>query len=1594
MTPTTPTGTTEDESRSLLDQLIGCIEKRVSDKRLAAMCVFARAYARRADAADAADPEQFCSEVIGAFELADRRGTKPAIVRAFTPTLVDDGYETTGSVLETNCLDSPFLVDSATLAITRAGYEVRDVVHPIIGVERDARGHIAAVMPARESDTRESLMHFGLAEALSGVERETLADRVRAVLADVQAAVRDYAQMQLRVDDMIEAARGSGPFHDAGETDEVAAFLDWLRADNFIFLGFREYSLEGDRLRTVKGAGLGILSNDEISSYAEPVPLTDTSPALRSRLLGGNLLVVSKTNSFSTVHRQGRLDDITIVATGPYGNTVGALRMLGLFTSKAYTAAVGKVPILRHKLHQIATLEDFLEGSHDYKRLVETFESFPMDELYAATVDELRPLVVDLLGMQEERLVRVLLRPDLGEGRVAVMVIVPRDRFSGELRKRVEAMLYERLGGTSVDYHLAISEASEARMHFTIYVPGEMPDVSLNDLERTVVQMTRTWDDLLHERLDAVHGGAKAAALATRYGEALPDSYKSATDVEQALVDVEHFEQLSASSEFTVGLRNQRTHERDLTRIGLYKTGGKVRLSDFLPILENLGFSVVEEVPTHLRDGAEGMYLHDIGVLGIDDRPLALADCGERAADAISAVWAGSAISDSLNRLVITGGLTWQQVTVLRAYRTYRQRLGVPFTAEYENDAFARNADIARRLIEFFELRLDPNRPREPQTEDSHRSELLEALDAVVSLDEDRILRAYLGLIEATLRTNAFLPNREYVSFKLASHEVPNMPEPKPLYEIFVQSPHMEGIHLRGGAIARGGIRWSDRKEDYRTEILGLMKTQMIKNVVIVPVGSKGGFVLRDTPVDRDELRAAVRTQYRVLIRGMLDLTDNRVGDAVVRPDGVVVRDDDDPYLVVAADRGTATFSDVANEIADEYGFWLDDAFASGGSIGYDHKELGITARGAWECVERHFREIGIDFEADAHTAVGIGDMSGDVFGNGLLYSEKTKLVAAFDHRHIFIDPDPDLATSFAERKRLFELPRSSWADYDTATLSEGGGVWGRAEKRIVLAPEARAALALDGVDELTPNDLVSAILSAPVDLLWNGGIGTFVKGTSETHLEVGDRANDAVRVDGADVRARVVGEGGNLGLTQQGRIEFAQSGGHLNIDAIDNSAGVDCSDHEVNLKILLGIAVEDGELSREQRNRLLRDVEDEVADLVIYDNYLQAQIVSQEMAVSSERLEAYDDLMLALEARGMLDRQLETLPTSEQIAERIRADSAMVRPELCVLLSYAKWSLEEELRGTELLDDPLFEASLLAYFPKRIQEGFVHTIQRHPLRRELLSTIVANAVVNAQGITFASRLALETGASLSEVVRAYWIARSITGASARWASVEVLDGQLDPAIQNVLMVGVDTLVEDVTRWYVSNDVERSAAEVYAAAEPSFRELVTVIDEAGSDAWRERRERLAGDLVRLGVEPELASTHVHQDALVHAPAILAVAAETKQTLYDTAQAFFRAGEELRIDWLERRLAILEADDRFERLALRAIQDNLRALRRAVAAGALAGEGTVAERIDSYTAQRQVGLERLDRLIEAEPDAAEPTLAELTVFLGQLRSIVG
>jgi glutamate dehydrogenase len=1581
----------------LVKELLARVAERVPAERMSAVREFARAYVRRIPLED--EPrltaEELFGQIMGAFELADARDGAPLAVRAFNPTLASDGYTTVGSVIETNCEDMPFLVDSVSEELTAQGYEIRSLIHPVVGTERDERGHIRRVLHAREAPTRESVMHFEITRHLSAAELAALADRVRLILRDVQAAVRDHEAMRARVPVMIEAARASSARYAVDEIEEARSFLQWLMDANFVFLGYREYAISEGKIRTVLGAGLGILEDDSLSRYREPVPLEAIDPELHDRLFSGPLLVVSKTNRFSTVHRHAKMDDITVKRIDEHGETVGALRLLGLFTRKAYVEPAGRTPILSRKLRQIAIAEDFLEGSHDYKSLVELFESFPKDELFTAPVEELRQTLVRLLDLQERRNIQLFIRRHLDEQRISVLVALPRDRFNADLRQKLQDLFLRCLHGSSIDYHLSLGDEEQARIHFTVHVDGKMPEVSYGELEAEVVRLARTWDDRLLDRLTQLYGEERGAELAEKYSRLFPDYYKSSTDIYLTVLDIEQFERLDAGADFAVALQNERGVDQSLTRVGLYKKAGKVRLSDFLPILEHLGLTVVEEVPTRLQ-GEGDVYLHDFGVLGPDGRTLDLQECGDRVADAIAAVWRGECESDSLNRLVVTAGLAWRQVAVLRAYRTYRQRTYSGLTEEYQNDAFARNPEIARKLVGLFELRFDPRRPRDIGQEQQRSLEILGDLERVPSLDEDRILRAHFGLLNATVRTNAFREGRTYLSFKLRSADVPDTPKPVPLYEIFVYSPQMEGIHLRGGKVARGGIRFSDRREDYRTEILGLMKAQMVKNAVIVPVGSKGGFVLKRAPADRAALQAEVEAQYSTLIRGMLDVTDNLVLGEVVHPPDVRVLDEDDTYLVVAADKGTATFSDTANAIAAEYGFWLGDAFASGGSHGYDHKALGITARGAWESVKRHFRELGLDVSTQPFTVAGIGDMSGDVFGNGMLLSQQIRLVAAFDHRHVFVDPDPDPAVSFAERKRLFELPGSSWNDYDRAKISAGGGVWSRQEKAIPVSPQARQALGIDTpAESLTPNELLTAILRAPVDLLWNGGIGTFVKAESESNADVGDRANDAIRVNGSEVRARVVAEGGNLGFTQRGRIEYANAGGRINADFIDNSAGVDTSDHEVNLKILLGIAVAGGDLTLKQRDELLQEAEGDVAAHVLYDNYLQAQILSQEIAVSAERLEAYEELIEGLEAEGLLERAIEALPSAEEMAERARQGRGMARPELCVLLAYAKRSLKETIRRSTLPDDPYLDHEIRRYFPSAIVERFGGLIAQHPLRRELISTLVANDIVNSLGITWASRLATETGAEPAEVARAYWIARHVTGAVPRWADVEALDGKIDPTLQNRLMVGVDTLVEDVARWYLLNAPAAPLGETIAEMAPAFEELSAAIERPSGEQWRASREAEVWELVQQGMSEELARRHAYQPKLVHGPDIVAVRRATGRPLDEVLTAFFTGGERLYLDWLERCLAGLPEGTRWQRWAGQALADELRALRRDLALLLLksAGDRPVSEAIGDWFEARTESYERLRRLVQSLQSQGEASLAALTVALRQARSVL-
>jgi glutamate dehydrogenase len=1536
-------------------------EQRPADA--AALREFAAAYLRRlsVDAAESMSAQELFAEVAGAFDFAAGRYGRPIAVRAFNPKQAEHGYERPGSVLETNTEDLPFLVDSVRAELVAQGIGVQRVLHPVVGFERDDSGRILRVLHPREATARESVMHFDLERRLDDAALDALTESVRTVLGDVRRAVLDFPAMADRGRRMIQIAGAGAARYADDEVDETVAFLEWLLQDHFIFLGYREYRIDTETIAVVPGSGLGILADESSSRFAREQPLADLPQDVRERALEGDLLIVSKTNRLSTVHRHARMDYVGVRKVSADGRITGEARMLGLFTTKAYAEPASQTPLLNRKLRQILRHEDLIEGSHDYKAAVSLFDSFPKDELFSARTDDLRRAVVALLSLEGDR-VRLLGRVSADGRSASLIAALPAARYDAELLDALTALLRERFGTDSIDTHTVLGEGDRVRVHATVHAPEGVPDVSLRELEQELISLTRTWEDGLRERLVGYFGPTRGRQLATEWGPRFPEYYRASIDPALVVGDVELLDRLQREREpFVVGLQN----EPGRTRVALYKTGGKVELGDAMPTLEDLGLRVVEEVPTRLLGGDGETWVQDFGVLGPDDRPLDLAEVGERVADCIAAVRRGDTESDTLNRLVLVAGLDWRQVNILRAYRMYRQRIGSRFTQGYQNDVLAANPELTAKLVAYFELRFDPAHERDTGAEDALRDEILADLDAVSSLDHDRILRNQLGLIDATLRTNAFADDRDVIAFKFRSGDVPAIPEPAPVFEIYVYSSAMEGIHLRGGAVARGGIRWSDRM-DYRTEVYGLMRAQVTKNAVIVPAGAKGGFYLKDPPVDRDAIAQEVKRQYVRFIGGLLELTDNLVEGEVVHPEGVRVLDDDDTYLVVAADKGTATFSDTANRISEERGFWLGDAFASGGSSGYDHKALGITARGAWESVKRHFSELGVDVATDPFTVVGIGDMSGDVFGNGMLLSDRIRLVGAYDHRHVFLDPDPDPDAGFAERKRLFELTGSSWDDYDRDAISEGGGVWPRSAKSIPLSPQVRAALGVED-ERLAPTDLIRVILRAPVDLLWNGGIGTVVKASEETDADAMDRASDAIRVDARDLRCRVIGEGGNLGITRRGRVEFAQHGGLVNADFIDNSAGVDCSDHEVNLKILLGLAERRGELDRPARDALLLEVTEDVVEHVLHDSFLQAQILSEEVVLAKGRLYAYEDLMASLESTGLLIRESERLPGTEELAERRRGGRGLERPELALLLAYAKQALARDLLASDFCEDPWLEGDLRDYFPDPVVERFGHLLPEHPLRRELIAMINANMVVNSLGPTFASQLAAERGAEPAQVARAFRVAREVTGADARWDAVEGLPRATERSVVNELMVGVDRLVETTARWYLDHDAGVGIADHIEAAAAPFARLIAALPEIGSEEWRARRRQITDGLVAKGAPEDIAWGHALTSELMLAPDIIAVAQQSERPVEAVAEAFHSLAVRLDVIWLLGALDDLPQTTRTQRWAVQAVREDCLDALAALACSALleapAGQD-VAAAVESYLERRATRCRRL------------------------------
>ncbi|MET8681470.1 NAD-glutamate dehydrogenase [Streptomyces sp. NPDC004647] len=1646
------------------------------------------------------DPIDILGAALSHYRLAESRPQGTANVRVYTPTVEENGWTCSHTVVEVVTDDMPFLVDSVTNELSRQGRGIHVVIHPQMLVRRDVTGKLIEVLDsspeARSARKSGELPHDAFSESWIHVEidRETdrsdlkqiTADLLR-VLSDAREAVEDWEKMRdaaLRIAEQLPTEPRSDDLPEQ-DAEEACELLRWLADDHFTFLGYREYQLtteptngdEEDVLTAVPGTGLGILRSDPLHKEEPGHPVSPSFNRLpadaRAKAREHNLLVLTKANSRATVHRPSYLDYIGVKKFDEQGNVVGERRFLGLFSSAAYTESVRRVPVIRRKVAEVLKTAGFTPDSHDGRDLLQILETYPRDELFQTPVDELRSTVTSVLYLQERRRLRLYLRQEEYGRYYSALVYLPRDRFNTTVRQRLTAILKEELGGTSVDFTAWNTESVLSRLHFVVRVqPGtELPDLTESDVERIearLAEAARSWEDGFAEALNAEVGEERAADLTRRYAHAFEEGYKADYSPRSAVSDLQHLEHLTPAGgarDFELSLYEPVGASPGERRFKIYRTGEQVSLSAVLPVLSRLGVEVVDERPYELRctDGTSA-WIYDFG-LRMPTAPTKnggdyLADdARERFQDAFAAVWTGQAENDNFNSLVLGAGLTWRQAMVLRAYAKYLRQAGSTFSQDYMEDTLRNNVHTTRLLVSLFEARMSPERQRAGlELTDALLEELDAALDLVASLDEDRILRSFLTVIKATLRTNYFQSQsagvsngvtpgagaggngtgrstgegsngaaksvngggtaasrlgdttgtpHSYLSLKLDPQAIPDLPAPRPAYEIWVYSPRVEGVHLRFGKVARGGLRWSDRREDFRTEILGLVKAQMVKNTVIVPVGAKGGFVgkrLPDPSQDRDAWLAEGIACYKTFISGLLDITDNLVGGEVVHPKDVVRHDEDDTYLVVAADKGTATFSDIANEVAVAYGFWLGDAFASGGSAGYDHKGMGITARGAWESVERHFRELGHDTQTQDFTVVGVGDMSGDVFGNGMLLSEHIRLVAAFDHRHIFLDPNPDAATSYAERRRLFELPRSSWADYDTSLISQGGGIHPRSAKAIPVSAQVREALGIEGrVSKMTPADLMKAIFKAPVDLLWNGGIGTYVKASTETHADVGDKANDAIRVDGQDLRVKVVGEGGNLGLTQLGRIEFARSGGpggaggKINTDAIDNSAGVDTSDHEVNIKILLNKVVEDGDMTVKQRNKLLAEMTDEVGALVLRNNYAQNIALANAVAQAPSLLHAHQRFIRRLERDGRLDRDLEFLPTDRQIRERLGSGRGLTQPELAVLLAYLKITVAEELITTDLPDDPYLQRLLHAYFPKALNERFVEHIDNHALRREIVTTVLVNDTVNSAGTTFLHRLREESGASTEEIVRAQTAARAIFGLGGVWDEVEALDNKVDAAVQTRIRLHSRRLVERCTRWLLNNRPQplrlAETVEFFAErVEGVWAQLPKLLK--GSDL--EWYQTIFDELTAVGVPGELAQRVSGFSSAFPALDIVAIADRAGKAPVDVAEVYYDLADRLSISRLMDRIVELPRSDRWQSMARAAIREDLYAAHAALTSDILTvgnGGSTPEQRFATWERKNAAILGRARTTLEEIQSSDAFDLANLSVAMRTMRTML-
>ncbi|GAB2575863.1 NAD-glutamate dehydrogenase [Dyella jejuensis] len=1555
--------------------------KRLDEAQFFISAFFARVASTDADLHT---PAEWAAIIAGLIDFMQQRQPGRASVR-----VVGAGHAARSAVdIVTD--DMPFLVDTVSMVLS-AHSPIHAVIHPVVKASRDANGQLQRL--GEDRGKPESVMHFELDNVAREADQAQLKLQVEAALEDVRAAVRDWDAMREKLLSIAADLPNRKLPLEAASVKEASEFLRWLADDNFTFLGYREYEVaqaDGDEvLRSIEGSGLGILHKSERSVAPRSLRTLVAHDLPQSGAY--DAIILTKTNARSHVHRAGNMDYVGVLKFDAHGKPVSEQRFLGLFTSNAYMTRPQDVPLVRQRVEAVLARSGLKRDSYSGKSLRHILATLPQEELFQASEDELFNTAIGVLELQQRARARLFVRRDRYGRFFTCLVFVPRDRFSTTVRERIENMLREVFHGESVDSNVLMGESALARLHVTVRPhPGDHPSFDAQELETRLLHIVRNWQDSLRDNLIGHAGEAQGVALLNRFGKLLPAGYVEDVTPEVAAHDVMALAALKNDESIHLNLY-QDPRDQGL-RFKVIHVGAPISLSEALPMLENMGVRMLAEHVYTLESEGRALTIHDFELKTKAPLAFELPHLRERFERGFEALWRGQAESDGFNNLVLSAQADWRQVAVLRGYCKYLQQVGIAFSQSYMEETLNRYPAIAGLLIELFNAKFDPRREqlavaelekaqadlrREmqalipadtqkakpelidgmvavlPQSREQQVHVLWQALksllDDVASLDDERILLSFMNTIRATLRTSFFQQwdgaHRHYISFKFDSRQVPDAPKPVPYREIFVYSPRVEGIHLRFGPVARGGLRWSDRREDFRTEVLGLVKAQMVKNTVIVPVGSKGGFFVKHPPVggDRDAQLAEGIACYRLFINGLLDITDNLVEGKVVPPHDVVRHDQDDPYLVVAADKGTATFSDIANAISIEHGFWLGDAFASGGSNGYDHKGMGITAKGAWESVKRHFRAMGRDSQSEDFTCAGIGDMSGDVFGNGMLLSRHIRLLAAFDHRHVFLDPNPDTARSFAERERMFKLPRSSWEDYDKSLISAGGGVWPRSVKSIPISPEVRAALGLKGdVQHLSPTDLLNAILKAPVDLLWNGGIGTYVKASSETHADVGDRANNALRINGAELRCKVVGEGGNLGFTQKGRIEAAQHGVLLNTDFIDNSAGVDTSDHEVNIKILLDDAVQRGEITVDERNRQLAAMTDEVGQLVLWDNYRQNEAITLMEHQSVKRIGSMAHFIRTLEAEGLLDRQVENLPSETELTERKTRGQGLTRPELSVLLSYDKIRLYQQLLESDVPEDPYLSKELVRYFPAPLHDKYAAHMQRHRLKREIIATAVTNSTINRMGATFMMRMQEDTGQGPAAIAKAYSAAREILGAREMWAQIEAQDSKVAENTQFDAIMQIWSLLRHITRWLLNRpggtlDIAANVERYQAAVSELSATVPDALTPAGKADFSTSQEKWEG----LGLPTDLALRLAKLPELRAMLDMVEVAQQTGKPIDKVANVFFELGQALDLEWLRGQIEALPVDGHWHAQARGSLLDELNHQHRALATQVLA-----------------------------------------------------